>query len=158
MGAGGVKVNWNRHSEHFIFVNFCYFYWFKLKNHVVCVFFPPKLDCCSIRMLIPALTGKQWVWPWKAADTVLSGGYGFCFFFLFGHERLFFFFFAFSSRQKVPISKLPAHFYYIGDPISIDLYLSSGKLVLSCSVYIKEVDKLFFNQVIWCKSGHLDRR
>lgn len=72
------------------------------------------------------------------------------FFFLFGHERLFFFF-AFFSRQKVEISKLPAHFYYSGDPNSIDLYLSSGKLLLSRSVYIKEVDKLFFNQ------GRLDQ-
>lgn len=73
-----------------------------------------------------------------------------CFFFFYLDMKDFFFF-AFFSRQKVEISKLPAHFYYSGDPISIDLYLSSGKLLLSRSVYIKEVDKLFFNQ------GRLDR-
>lgn len=48
-------------------------------------------------------------------------------FLLSEHKRSFPIFF---SSQKAPISKTNAHFYHIGEPISIDVNLSGGELLL----------------------------
>lgn len=62
---------------------------------------------------------EQWVWLWKAATQciLVVGG-------------LLFNIFAFFSGQKAQILKITPRFYYISEPVSIDIHLSIGEVLL----------------------------
>lgn len=81
-------------------------------------------NAATFEALVPALTGKQWVSPWKAATAQHFGS--FSSFYKFGHKKTFS---AFFLSQKVRISKISEHFYYTGDPLSTGIHLSGGKVV-----------------------------